>query len=60
MAKKHYLVEFTHITGETQVVEFNTNDIEWSIDQWCRNRSITRFEIINEGNNNQPKQMLFG
>jgi len=57
--KKKYIVEFTHVSGEIEEVEFITDNIEWSIEQWCRNRSVMDHKIINEGNSNS-KQMLFG
>ena len=57
--KKKYLVEFTHLSGEVEKVELITDDIKWSIDQWCRNRSIAEHRILEEGNSNN-KQMLFG
>lgn len=57
--KKKYIVEFTHVSGEVEEVELITDNIEWSIEQWCRNRSIIDHKIINEGNSNS-KQMLFG
>ena len=56
--KKKYIVEFTHVSGEVEEVELITDNIEWSIEQWCRNRSIVDHKIINEGNSNS-KQMLF-
>jgi|TARA_S200002703_G_C3746512_1_gene229677 hypothetical protein len=59
---KKYLVEFTHQTGEKEQVELVTDKIEWSINQWCRNRAIVKHEIIatiNEYTNNDNK-MLFG
>lgn len=56
---KTYLVEFTHLNGKVEEVELTTDNIEWTIDQWCRNRSIVNHKIINEGNSNS-KQMLFG
>lgn len=57
--KKKYIVEFTDIQGEKEEVELITDNIEWSIEQYCRNRSIVKHEIINESNSNR-KQMLFG
>lgn len=57
--KKTYLVEFTHSSGEKEEVELVTDNIDWSIAQWCRNRSIINHQIISEGNSNN-KQMLFG
>jgi hypothetical protein len=57
--KKKYLIEFTHSDGTKEEVELVTDRIEWSIEQWSRNRSIVKYEILEEGNNNN-KQMLFG
>ena len=56
---KKYIVEFTHSTGEIEKVELTTDRLEWSIQQWKRNRSIVKHEIINE-DTNDSKQMLFG
>lgn len=56
---KKYLIEFTHGNGETEEVEFITDRLEWTIQQWCRNRHIVNYEVLNEGNSN-PKKMLFG
>ena len=57
--KKKYLVEFTYIDGEIENVELVTDDIQWSIEQYGRNRAIAKHKIIEEGNSNN-KQMLFG
>jgi hypothetical protein len=57
--KKKYLIEFTHSSGEKEIVELVTDRLEWSIDQWKRNRSVVHHEIIEEGTTNN-KQMLFG
>ena len=57
--KKKYLIEFTHSDGKKEEVELVSDRIEWSIEQWSRNRSIVKYEILEEGNNNN-KQMLFG
>lgn len=56
---KKYLIEFTHTDGTVEEVELTTDRLEWSIGQWCRNRSIRSHKVISEGNNNS-KQMLFG
>ena len=56
---KNYLVEFTHSDGTKEEVEFTTDRLEWSIQQWCRNRSVIDHKVISEGTNN-AKQMLFG
>lgn len=57
--KKKYLIEFTHSNGQKEEVELVTDRLEWSIEQWSRNRSIVKYEILEEGTNNN-KQMLFG
>lgn len=57
--KKKYLIEFTHSNGEIEVVELVTDRLDWSIDQWKRNRNVIKHEIIEEGSTN-TKQMLFG
>jgi hypothetical protein len=57
--KKKYLVEFTEVNGTTYEFEFVTDNIEWSIEQYCRNRSIIEHRILNEGAGGK-KQMLFG
>lgn len=56
---KTYLIEFTHANGTKEEVELTTDRLEWSIQQWCRNRSVIKHEIISEGSSNS-KQMLFG
>lgn len=45
--KKHYTVELNYIRdGRTEIVEFVTEDIEWSIDQYQRNRDSFEWKII--------------
>lgn len=56
---KKYLIEFTHTDGSIEEVELVTDRLQWSIDQWMRNRSIRDYKVISEGTNNS-KQMLFG
>lgn len=56
---KKYIVEFTHANGQIEEVELTTDRIDWSIEQWCRNRHIINHRIISEGSSNS-KQMLFG
>ena len=56
---KKYIVEFTHSDGSKEEVELVTDRLEWSIEQWMRNRSIIDHKIISESNRN-TKQMLFG
>lgn len=57
--KKKYTVEFTYLDGTKENVELVTEDIQWSIDQWSRNRAISNYEVLNEDQSNN-KQMLFG
>lgn len=56
---KKYLVEFVLSDGSVEEVEFTTDRLQWSIDQWCRNRKVIKHEVLEEGNSNS-KQMLFG
>jgi len=56
---KKYIVEFTHSDGSKEEVELTTDRLEWSIEQWKRNRSIVKHEILEEGSANS-KTMLFG
>lgn len=57
--KKKYIVEFTYSSGGKETVTFETDKIEWTIDQWCRNRSVTNTQILEESTISN-KQMLFG
>ena len=57
--KRKYLVEFTEASGATYEFEFITEDIQFSIDEYCRNRHIVNHRILNEGTGDR-KQMLFG
>jgi len=56
---KTYLVEFTLSDGTKEEVKLITDRLEWSIQQWGRNRNVIDHKIISEGSNNS-KQMLFG
>lgn len=56
---KTYIVEFKYGNGKTEEVELTTDRLEWSIEQWKRNRNIIDHKVLSEGNNNN-KQMLFG
>ena len=56
---KTYLIEFTHADGSKEEVELTTDRLEWSIQQWCRNRHVIKHEVISEGNSGS-KKMLFG
>lgn len=58
--KKTYLVEFTNNNGGTEIVTFHTENIKWSIKQWCRNRHIVDHKILEEGADVSPKGLLLG
>ena len=57
--KKKYIIEFKYSNGDTEEVTLVTDNIQWSIEQWCRNRSVIDHKILKEQNQNN-KQMLFG
>ncbi len=56
---RKYIIEFTHLDGKKEEIELTTDRLEWSIEQWKRNRSIVEHKIIEEGSANS-KTMLFG
>ena len=57
---KKYLVEFTYGNGEKETVEFVTDRLDWSIDQWSRHRHIIKHKVLEEGSSSDSKRMLFG
>ena len=57
---KKYLIEFTNIDGTVEEVELVTDRLQWSIDQWCRNRAIIGHKVIKEEITPDNKKMLFG
>lgn len=57
--KKKYIIEFTYSNGEIEEVEFETDrSLEWTIEQFSRNRSIIKHKIISEVSTSS-KKMLF-
>jgi len=56
---KKYIVEFTYLDGTKEEVEFLTDRIDWTIEQYRRNKMIASSQVINENNTN-GKKMLFG
>lgn len=56
---KKYIVEFKLGDGSIEEVELITDRIDWSIEQWRRNRTVLDYKIISEGSSN-TKRMLFG
>ena len=58
--KKKYVVEFQMANNSTEVVEFITDNVEWSIEQWSRNRVVTGHVILEESSTSSAKKMLLG
>ena len=56
---KKYIVEFTMADGSKEEVTFTTDRLEWTVEQWMRNRAVSSHEILEEGSSNS-KQMLLG
>lgn len=58
--KKKLTIEFTHLSGEVEVIDFETDrGYEWTVEQFSRNRSIIDHKLISESSISS-KQMLFG
>lgn len=55
---KKYLVEFTHLNGNKEVIEFITDRLEWTIEQYCRHRAISNHQVIEEGVADTKKMLL--
>jgi hypothetical protein len=56
---KHYIVEFTYTDGTKEQVEFNTDrGLQWTIDQWSRNRAVAKSELINESAASTKRMLL--
>jgi DNA-binding transcriptional regulator YbjK len=56
---KHYKVEFVLLDGSKEVVEFTTDRLKWTINQWLRNRSARSHKVLSEGSVDS-KEMLLG
>tara|TARA_E500000331_G_C17090333_1_gene640803 strand:- start:421 stop:597 length:177 start_codon:yes stop_codon:yes gene_type:complete len=55
----HYIVEFTYTDGTKEQVEFNTDrGLQWTIDQWSRNRAVVKSELINESATSSKRMLL--
>ena len=55
---KKYIVEFKMTDGTIVEMEFITDRIDWTIEQYCRNRSVAKHQILEEGSS-KSKKMLF-
>ena len=58
--KKKYVVEFQMADNSTEVVEFITDNLGRTIDQWSRNRVVTGHVILEESSTSSAKKMLLG
>jgi len=57
---KKLIIEFTHVTGEKEEVEFTTDrDYDWTVQQWSRNRAVAGAKLISESPI-KTKNMLLG
>ena len=57
--KKLLVIEFTHLNGEVEEVEFETDrGLEWTVEQFSRNRAIVSHKLISEASIGS-KKMLF-
>lgn len=43
---KKYRVSILYYDGETEIVEFITTDLEWTIEQYGRNREPFKWKIL--------------
>ena len=43
---KKYKVSILYYDGETEIVEFMTTDLEWTIEQYARNREPFKWKIL--------------
>lgn len=45
---KTYLLEINYTNGETEKLELTTDRLEWSIEQYQRNRKFFNWKVISE------------
>ena len=43
---KTYLIEINYISGEVDQIELTTDRLEWSMEQYCRNREPLTWRIV--------------
>jgi hypothetical protein len=56
---KHFIVEFTYSDGTTEQIEFNTDrGLQWTIEQWSRNRAVVKSKLINESAASNKRMLL--
>ena len=56
---KKLIIEFTHVSGEVEEVEFTTDrDYDWTVQQWSRNRRVASYKVISENSVNNKGMLL--
>ena len=45
---KTYLIEINYISGEVDQIELTTDRLDWSMDQYQRNREPLNWKVISE------------
>lgn len=55
---KKYIVEFTYLDGTIEEVEFLTDKIDYTINQYRRNRMIAKSQVLEEASTNSKKMLL--
>jgi hypothetical protein len=45
---KNYTIKIKYRNGETESINIKSNNIEWSMDQYQRNREPLKWEVIKE------------
>jgi len=43
---KTYLIEINYTSGETETIELTTDRLEWSMDQYQRNREPLTWRLV--------------
>lgn len=53
------IIEFTNLDGTTEEVEFVTDrSVDWTVQQWSRNRRISGHKVISENSVNNKGMLL--
>lgn len=48
-----YQVYIEYLNGSSELIDIQTNNLKWSIDQYSRNRDPFKWSVVNESNTNQ-------
>jgi exonuclease VII small subunit len=46
-----FKLQLTYFSGKIEILESNTNDLEWSMAQYQRNRDVFTWKIIDDNEN---------